>query len=197
MDDVLESGSWAPEEDEAGCLFCVYVKSGLLVLRHDNNPGRGDLRGHLGHGQWHGRDRPPKPCWKASAMWWLAKCGRAAMGAKGLIGIDCKDACPRQRGCRICLHSFSTCNANLKLIGSACCVLSLVLFLPLLARCWSTSSSESTAQSTSTLQQLLGPFSVFVFSKADGAASAGALGRWEMPLLWPRPDGHGMQLREG
>ena len=39
MDDVLESGSLAPEEDEAGCLFCVDVRSGLLVLRHGNNPG--------------------------------------------------------------------------------------------------------------------------------------------------------------
>ena len=135
MDDVLESGSLAPEEDEAGCLFCVDVRSGLLVLRHGNNPGRGDLRGHLGHGQWHGRDRPPKACWKASATWWLAKCGRAAMGAKGLIGIDCQDACPRQRGCRICLHSFSTCKANLKLIGFACWFLCRVFFLPLVARC--------------------------------------------------------------
>eukprot|EP00434_Breviolum_minutum_P025100 symbB.v1.2.022173.t1/scaffold1915.1/size133927/1 len=75
MDDVAASGSVALEEDKAGCLFCI------------------------GYVRWHGRDRPPKALWKASALWWLGRSGRASMGAEDIDGIDAQYGCCRQGGC--------------------------------------------------------------------------------------------------
>ena len=77
MDDVAASGSVALEEDKAGCLFCI------------------------GYVRWHGRDRPPKALWKASALWWLGRSGRASMGAEDIDGIDAQYGCCRQGGCDV------------------------------------------------------------------------------------------------
>lgn len=97
MDDVAESGSLALEEDKAGCLFCdYYVTSCMLVFHHCHHLGIGDVPGHPGQGERHGRDRPPKTLLEASARWWMGRCGSGSMGAKGIIGIDRRDACPRQ-----------------------------------------------------------------------------------------------------
>lgn len=102
MDDVAASGSLALEEDKAGCLFCIgYVRSCMLVFHQCNNLRIGDIPRHPGHGKRHGRDRPPKALWKASALWWLGRSGRASMGAEDIDGIDAQYGCCRQGGCDV------------------------------------------------------------------------------------------------
>ena len=102
MDDVAASGSFALEEDKAGCLFCIeYVRSCMLVFHQCNNLRIGAIPRHPGHGERHGRDRPPKALWKASAMGWLGRSGRASMGAEGIDGTDARDGCCRQGSCDV------------------------------------------------------------------------------------------------